>query len=111
MYILVKASCSSIKQLIGIAGFALKIIQYVAPVLLILWGSIDLIKSIIQGKEEEIKKSQKILIRRIISAVLLFLLPMLVGILLGLIGSKEWKKCWNQYKDTGITVDVDNGNI
>lgn len=103
--------CTSLKQVIGIAGFALKAIQYVAPVLLILWGSIDLIKSIIQGKEEDIKKSQKVLIKRIISAVLLFLLPMLVSILLGLIGAKEWKNCWNKHKNSGISVDVDKQNL
>ena len=102
-----KFSCGSLKDIIGIAGFALKAIQYIAPVLLILWGSIDLVKSIIQGKEEDIKKSQKILIKRIISAVILFLLPMLVSTLLGLIGSKKWKSCWDQYKNSGISVDVD----
>lgn len=112
MFILAtKFDCESIAPVIGIAGFALKAIQYVAPVLLILWGSIDLIKSIIQGKEEDIKKSQKVLIKRIISAVLLFLLPMLVSILLGLIGAKEWRDCWNDNKDAGISVNVDDQNL
>ncbi len=98
-----------LKPVIEIAGFALKLIQYVAPVLLILWGSIDLVKSIVQGKEEDIKKSQKTLIKRIISAVLLFLLPMLVASLLGLIGSNDWKGCWNQYHNNGIgSIKVSN---
>ena len=91
-----------LENAIRIAGFALKLIQYIAPVLLILWGSIDLVKSIIQGKEDDIKKSQKVLIRRIISAVLLFLLPMIVSFVLGLIGSDSWKGCWNQYHDQGL---------
>lgn len=107
-FILAQFNCNEIAPIIGIAGFALKAIQYVAPVLLILWGSIDLVKSIIQGKEDDIKKSQKVLIKRIISAVLLFLLPMLVSTLLGLIGAKEWKDCWSKNKDKGITLDVDN---
>lgn len=108
MFVLKTFSCDEIAPIIGIAGFALKAIQYVAPVLLILWGSIDLVKSIIQGKEEDIKKSQKILIKRIISAVILFLLPMLVSTLLGLIGAKEWRVCWNKKKVIGITLDVDS---
>ena len=107
MFILKSFNCADIKAIIGIAGFALKAIQYVAPVLLILWGSIDLVKSIIQGKEEDIKKSQKILIKRIISAVLLFLLPLLVTTLLGVIGAKNWQDCWKKYKDAGITEIVD----
>lgn len=110
MFVLATFDCNAIAPIIGIAGFALKAIQYIAPVLLILWGSIDLVKSIIQGKEEDIKKSQKILIKRIISAVILFLLPMLVSTLLGLIGAKSWKKCWTKNKDNGITLDVDKTN-
>ncbi len=108
MFVLATFNCNQIAPIIGIAGFALKAIQYVAPVLLILWGSIDLVKSIIQGKEDDIKKSQKVLIKRIISAVLLFLLPMLVSTLLGLIGAEAWKDCWTNNKDSGITLDVDN---
>ena len=110
MFVLATFDCKAIAPIIGIAGFALKAIQYIAPVLLILWGSLDLVKSIIQGKEEDIKKSQKILIKRIISAVILFLLPMLVSTLLGLIGAKSWKKCWTDNKDNGITLDVDKAN-
>lgn len=104
MFILAKGGCSipEIEPVIQVASFALKLIQYVAPVLLILWGSIDLVKSIVQGKEEDIKKSQKTLIKRIISAVILFLLPMLVASLLGLIGSTEWKTCWNAYNDGNL---------
>ena len=107
MFILKTFNCNDIGGIIGIAGFALKAIMIIAPIFLILWGSIDLLKSIIQGKEEDIKKSQKILIRRIISAVLLLVLPFLIMQLLGLIGAKEWQTCWKNHKDDGINFNVD----
>ena len=94
--------CSKIGPVIGIAGFVLKVIQYAAPIILILWGSIDLVRAITAGKEEEIKKKQGILIKRAIAAVILFFVPLLVQVLLGLIGSEDWKNCWNTYKDSGI---------
>lgn len=95
-------------DVIGIIGFILKVIQIVVPILLILWGSIDLIKSVIAGKEEDIKNNQKTLLKRVISAVIVFLIPFLVSIVLGLIGSDDWKDCWNNNKDNGIINVEDN---
>lgn len=103
-------ACEGIGNVVAIAKLALRIIMIIGPILLILWGSIDLIKSIVQGKEEDIKKSQKILVRRLISAVLLLLLPALVGWAMGLIGSKNWKTCWNN-TPAGINYNVDEDNI
>ena len=94
--------CSQIGPIIGVAGFVLKVIQYAVPIILIIIGSIDLMKSVMAGKEDDIKKNQKTLIKRAISALLVFLVPMIVSILLGLIGSDDWKECWNAYKNAGI---------
>lgn len=98
-------SCGSISVVLNIAKFALRTIQFVVPVLLILWGTIDLVKSVVAGKEEDIKKYQKVLVKRVISAVIVFLIPLLVEALLGLIGSDAWKACWDDAEPTIISVD------
>ena len=36
---------------------------------------------------------------------------MLVSILLGLIGAEAWRRCWDDNKDSGITVDVDKQKL
>lgn len=95
-------------DVIGIIGFVMKVIQVIVPLLLILWGTIDLIKSVVAGKEDDIKKNQKTLMKRVISAVIVFLVPFLVSIILGLIGSDDWKQCWNDNKDNGIINVEDN---
>lgn len=97
----------SLQTLVNIMYFALTIIQWVVPVLLILWGTIDLVKSVVAGKEDDIKKNQKTLVRRIISAVIVFLIPAMVSILLGLIGTEGWKSCWNSRK-AEISLDLAN---
>ena len=102
--------CSQLANVIGIAGFVLKVIQFVVPILLILWGTIDLVKSVVAGKEDDIKKNQKILIKRIIMAVLVFMVPILVSTILGLIGSKSWQKCWTDHKGDGI-INVESQNV
>lgn len=96
--------CGKVLPILDIAKFVLTAIQWVAPILLILWGTLDLVKSVIAGKEEDIKKNQGTLIKRIISAVIIFLIPTAVSLLLGLIGSTEWKGCWKQAK-AQIAVD------
>ena len=96
----------SLQTLVNIMYFALTIIQWVVPVLLILWGTIDLVKSVVAGKEDDIKKNQKTLVRRIISAVIVFLIPAMVSILLGLIGTEGWKACWDARK-AEISLDLD----
>lgn len=96
----------SLQTLVNIMYFALTIIQWVVPVLLILWGTIDLVKSVVAGKEDDIKKNQKTLVRRIISAVIVFLIPAMVSILLGLIGTEGWKACWDNRK-AEISLDLD----
>lgn len=96
--------CKNIVNVLSIAKFVLRAIQFIVPVLLILWGTIDLVKSVVAGKEDDIKKNQKTLVRRVISAVIVFLIPVAVDILLGLIGGDSitdtsgitWGKCWKE---------------
>ena len=96
------------QAIVNIFKFALTAIQWLVPILLILWGTIDLVKSVVAGKEEDIKKNQKTLVRRVISAVIVFLLPLAVSILMGLIGSEGWKTCWTSKKAAAeINLNVD----
>lgn len=98
----------SMQAIVNIFKFALTAIQWLVPILLILWGTIDLVKSVVAGKEEDIKKNQKTLVRRVISAVIVFLLPLAVSVLMGLIGSEGWRTCW---KDAEATIDLNEMNV
>lgn len=48
------------------------IIKVSIPILLVFFGSLDLIKAVIANKEDDIKKNQGTFIKRLISAVLVF---------------------------------------
>ena len=100
--------CSNLSAVFVIIRVVFSIIQYVVPVILILMGSIDLVKAVTQGKEEEIKKGQKTLITRAIAAVIVFLIPLIVSIIMGLIGSNNWKSCWNQAEGQSISDLLDS---
>ena len=47
-------------------------IQVLVPVLLVVFGMIDLLKSIIANKEDEIKKGQRVLIKRLMVSAMIF---------------------------------------
>ena len=99
--------CTNLGPVFVIIRVVFSIIQYVIPVVLILLGSIDLVKAVTQGKEEDIKKGQKTLITRAITAVIVFLVPLIVSIIMGLIGSTGWKDCWNDASDQSISDLLD----
>lgn len=99
--------CGKVLPVLDVMKFALTAIQWVAPVLLILWGTIDLVKAVVAGKEDDIKKYQKTLVKRVISAVIIFLIPTAVSLLLGLIGSSEWKNCWGKAVPQIVSTEQD----
>ena len=57
-------------------------IQITVPILLVIFGMIDLVKAVSSGKEDEIKKAQNTLIKRLIAGVLVFFVIALVKLLI-----------------------------
>ncbi len=86
--------------LLSIVRFVLKMVQWIVPVILIVLGTIDLVKAVIAGKDEEVKKNQQALIKRIISAVVVFLIPLIVSVIMGWFGNSDWKGCWAEANET-----------
>ena len=54
-----------------------KIIFIVVPILLVVLGSMDLLKGVFAQKEDEIKKGQQTFIKRLIAGVLVFFVYLL----------------------------------
>lgn len=71
------------------------IIQIAIPVLLIVFGMLDLGKAVVSSKEEEIKNGQQLFIKRLISAALVFLVVFVVKILLNIIAPADKDTIWN----------------
>lgn len=62
-------------------------IQVVVPILLIIWGMIDFAKAIIGQDEDKIKAGQKTFMRRLIAAVVVFLIVTIVQLAINLAAS------------------------
>ena len=60
------------------------IIQVAVPILLVVLGSIDLVKGITAQKEDELKKGQQTFIKRLIAAALVFFVFIIVKLVISL---------------------------
>lgn len=87
--------CRGTANIWQIVGYVLLIVKIVIPILLIVFGIIDLGKAVIASKPEEVKKSVVGLAYRAIAGVVIFLIPTIVGLIMGFVsdfsasGAKE----------------------
>ena len=72
------------------------ILQIATPIIIIIFGMIDLLKAVIAQKEDEIKKGWGIFIRRLILGAFVFLIFLFVEIIIGFVAPKnENQSMWN----------------
>ena len=64
-------------------------IKIAIPVLLVIFGMLDLFKGITAQKEDEIKKGQQLFIKRLISAAIVFFVVSIVQLLVSFVSSDE----------------------
>jgi len=62
----------------------IRAIQVVIPILLIIWGMLDLGKAVMAQKEDEIKKGQQTFVKRVVAAVLVFFVVAITQLIIGL---------------------------
>ena len=65
------------------------VIQVAVPVLLVIFGMLDLFKAITAQKEDEIKKGQNMFIKRLIAAAIVFFVIAIVKLLISFISDDE----------------------
>lgn len=86
-----KVSCGNIekipRKIPELTTWAVTFIQVLVPVILVIFSMVDLIKAISSQKEDEIKKGQKVLIKRIVLAAVIFLVVILVKLIISIVAS------------------------
>ena len=71
------------------------IIQIAVPVLLIIFGMLDLGKAVMAQKDDEIKKAQQTFVKRLVSAALVFLVVLIVQVVIKFIAGSESEDIWD----------------
>lgn len=103
-----------IAEVVGLAKMVIKVLQLVVPIGLIIMGTIDMAKAVIAGDEKKMKEAQKPFIKRIIAAVIVFLIPIIVNMVLSFVttGNSDWIDCWNSAEWNGaidVSENLQNG--
>lgn len=107
---LIMPALGLIKQLINIVKIAV-------PIILIIMGIIDLSKAMMSPDDGAMKKSQGSFIKKIIAAVLVFLIPTILDLVLGIIATGtnnqvdtgNWADCWKYAEDCAGTCNTGIG--
>ena len=71
--------CTDLWQVWQVLGWVLWVFKIVIPILIIVFGMIDLGKAVVASKDDEVKKAIKSLAMRAIAGVIIFFVPSLVS--------------------------------
>lgn len=70
-------------KIVNIVHMIIIIMKFGIPLLLIVFGMLDLGKAVMASKEDEIKKGQQMFIKRLIAAIIVFLVIVVVELVIG----------------------------
>ena len=106
---MILVSCSNFDFILKIAGFLFRLIRWAVPIALILFCTLDLFKAFTSADEKTKKDIGSKIGRRLMYALIIFLVPTLLRIIFRALGSAapsgygtdnsptSWIDCFNQY--------------
>lgn len=100
------------KTILGVIQSALNIVKFAIPILLIVFGIIDLSKAVISQDDKAAKEAQKRFISRLIYAVVIFLVPTIISLIFSLLKFSDgttYKECWDGTSSAPATTTENQG--
>lgn len=93
--------CCNMSDLFSLVGLFVTIFKIIIPILLIVFGIMDVGKSVTAGKDDEIKKNLKSFAFRVAAAIMVFFIPNIVGMVMSMLANATsnqqsaagWKCC------------------
>jgi len=100
-FILKAFSCNDIQFILNMVAYLFKIIQWIIPIFLIILITIDVAKIIINTEDKNKNETMSKIGKRLIYAIILFLVPFLIKIIFSSISGsvdtydESWISCFN----------------
>lgn len=88
--------CTNTSNIWAVLGYVVLVFKIVIPLLLIVFGMVDLGKAVVSSDEKAISKAVSTLIKRFVAAVVVFFIPTLVSAIfnvLGILNTSEYNVC------------------
>ena len=101
--------CASTANIWQIVGYVLLVFKIVIPIILIVFGMMDLGKAVVGSKEDDIKKAVRQLAMRAIAAVVIFFIPTLVSMILGLVSNFQSSGARDDFNVCRACITSPNG--
>ncbi len=73
------------KKIPDLTSMIVRILWIIVPIILVIFGSIDLAKGVVAAKDDEIKKGQRMFIKRLVTGVIIFLIVAFTKFIVGLV--------------------------
>ena len=100
--------CTSAGSIWYTIGMFMLVFKIVIPVLLIIFGMIDLGKAVISSDDKAVSKAAKSLLNRVIAGICIFFVPTIVGFVFKMVGSFGEAK--DQFDYCSACVSNPSGN-
>lgn len=101
--------CKDTWEIWQFVGYILFIFKIVVPILLIIFGAMDLGKAVVANDDKEIKNATLKLAKRAIAAIVIFFLPTLFGFLFSIVaGFSEVKDVYEGCKTCVVSPNSKN---
>ena len=78
--------CNSLMPILRIVIYLLKIFQWVIPIILIVLVTFDFFKAMTSNDEKNMEKVKTVAVKRLIYAIIVFLIPVIIRLIFNLIG-------------------------
>ena len=93
MYLLDNNICGELGVAWTILGYTIVLIQWAVPILLIISGMITMAKVMTESKDDSLSKAQKELVKKILSAVLVYFVIWGTKLVVNLVADNTWESC------------------
>ncbi len=78
---------ANVMTVMKLIGYIVLVVKIVIPLVIIILGSVDLLKVMASGKDDQLKTSVASLVRRVIAGILIFFAPTIVNIAFNIINN------------------------
>jgi hypothetical protein len=113
-FIQLLVGCDELAPIISLIKGLFTLIKILVPIILIIYGAIDLTKAIMASDDKEIKAATSKLIKRTVAAVAVFFIVTLVSIVMDLVAGaqpaeagSDFLSCWRTSSNASNTGNGD----
>jgi len=116
----VRQMCYDMKPILVVVKYIILILQWSVPLILLVWGSIDIFKAIAKADDSKVvEDAKKSFIKRLVYGAIIFIVPFVVRLILGLVEDNmlkdndefsptSWIGCWQNIDDANYFSDCDD---